>query len=76
MAITAIQAWLCGKRSFLPSNFQWLLQLLLFRYMAEYLQVIYFYYALSVPANKIIQKQTVLLFIKTWSCDQLLQKAY
>ena len=59
-----------------PSNFQWLLQLLLFRYTAEYLQVTYSYYALSVPANKIIQKRTVLLFIKTWSCDQLLQKAY
>ena len=79
MAIQVIQAWLGGKSCFShtnPSNFQWLLQLLLFRYTAEYLQVTYFYYALSVPANKFIQKQTVLVFIKSWSCDQLLQKTY
>ena len=38
----AIQAWLGGKSSFSqtnPSNFWQLLQLLLLRYMAEYLQV-------------------------------------
>ena len=40
-------------------NFRRPLQSLLLRYTAENLQVTLFYYALSVPANKIVQKRTV-----------------
>ena len=49
---------------------------LLLWYTAEYLQVTYLLYALSVPASKIFLEQAVFVFTESWSRDQLLQKAY
>ena len=40
------------------------------------LQVNKFWYALSALAIKIFQKQIVFVFAKSWSRDQLMQKAY
>ena len=55
------------------------LQLLLLRYTAEYLQVTWVIlkcYSVSARAKKIFQKRTVFVFTKSWSRDQLMQKAY